>query len=130
MTRSDNRPDPDDLFADTRMSFGDHLEDLRLHLWRALAGFAVAMVLSLLIAKPVLYNIIIRPVETQLQEFYDDLAKRRASEVIADLATNKDQDANKAQHVQFEFDRQQIEDLLKGREVKPVENPEALPTEG
>jgi sec-independent protein translocase protein TatC len=30
--------DPDDFFAETRMSFGDHIEDLRGHLWRAIGG--------------------------------------------------------------------------------------------
>ncbi len=32
-------PDPDDMFADTRMSFGEHIEDLRTHLLRAIYGF-------------------------------------------------------------------------------------------
>ena len=32
-------PDPDDMFADTRMSFGEHIEDLRSHLLRAIYGF-------------------------------------------------------------------------------------------
>ena len=36
--------DPEDMFSDTRMSFGDHLEDLRTHLWRAVKGFFIAMV--------------------------------------------------------------------------------------
>ncbi len=26
--------DPDDFFSETRMTFGDHLEDLRIHLSR------------------------------------------------------------------------------------------------
>jgi sec-independent protein translocase protein TatC len=34
----------EDMFADTRMSFGDHLEDLRTHLWRAIKGFVIIMV--------------------------------------------------------------------------------------
>jgi sec-independent protein translocase protein TatC len=129
MSRADSRPDPDDLFADTRMSFGDHLEDLRVHLWRALAGFGVAMVFSLLIAKPVLYNIIIRPVEIQLQEFYAELADRRAKEVIGDLGKYKDEEATKPRVVEFELSRKQIEAILKGQAIEPVENPEKLPDE-
>jgi len=39
---SNGSPDPDDFFSETRMTFGDHLEDLRRHLWRAVAGFGVA----------------------------------------------------------------------------------------
>ena len=34
----------EDMFADTRMSFGDHLEDLRTHLWRAIKGFFIIIV--------------------------------------------------------------------------------------
>ena len=51
----DNRDiDPDDFFADTRMSFGDHIEDLRVHLLRAVKGFmffciAPALVVSVLL---------------------------------------------------------------------------------
>ncbi len=51
----DRENDPDDLFKDTRMSFGDHLEDLRLHLWRAIIGFLIAMVVSFFICRPAMY---------------------------------------------------------------------------
>lgn len=36
-----------DLFDDTTMSFGEHLEVLRVHLWKALLGTAVAVVFCL-----------------------------------------------------------------------------------
>ncbi len=39
--------DPEDMFAETRMSFGDHLEELRTHLWRAIKGFIIAMIICL-----------------------------------------------------------------------------------
>ncbi len=35
--------DPDDFFVETRMSFGDHIEELRLHLWRAIAGLVLCL---------------------------------------------------------------------------------------
>jgi len=38
---------PKDLFSDTTMSFGEHLEALRSHLWKALAGVAIGCVFSL-----------------------------------------------------------------------------------
>ena len=38
MSFANTTPDPDDFFAETRMSFGEHLEDLRTHLWRAVKG--------------------------------------------------------------------------------------------
>jgi len=38
MPRANQYNDSEDMFADTRMSFGDHIEELRTHLLRALAG--------------------------------------------------------------------------------------------
>lgn len=64
-------PDPDDLFSDTRMTFGEHIEDLRTHLMRAVVGFAVAFVASFLIAKPVL-RFIAAPVEQQLLHYHKE----------------------------------------------------------
>jgi sec-independent protein translocase protein TatC len=80
--------DPEDMFSDTRMSFGDHLEDLRTHLWRAVKGFFIAMALSLCIGNYVV-GFIAAPVENQLQNFYDRQSKKQA----ADL-TEKAKDPN------------------------------------
>lgn len=52
-----------DLFDDTTMSFGEHLEALRYHLIMAIIGFAVAMTLMLFCSKP-LMRIVITPVES------------------------------------------------------------------
>lgn len=38
--------DPDDFFSETRMSFGDHIEELRLYLWRAIGGLAFCLVIG------------------------------------------------------------------------------------
>ena len=63
--------DPEDLFADTRMSFGDHIEELRYHLWRAVIGFLIAMVVALLPPiGPFAMHVITKPVEDELQAFY------------------------------------------------------------
>ena len=37
--RGDPYPDPDDMFADTRMTLGGHIEELRSHLLRRLRLF-------------------------------------------------------------------------------------------
>jgi sec-independent protein translocase protein TatC len=70
-----NQPDPDDLFAETRMSFGEHIEDLRRHLWRAIAGFLVCLLFSFFIGQPIL-EFIKKPVETELARFYANRAKK------------------------------------------------------
>src|SRR5262245_61897927 len=85
--------DPDDLFADSRMSFGDHPEDLRLHLWRALLGLGLAVPLGFTldvvgyatgtpvgVGKPV-QDLMTWPARKQLEEFYD----RRADRVLRQL---------------------------------------------
>src|SRR5208282_5933622 len=72
-----------DPLVASRMPFGDHLEELRSRMWRALCGFAVIVALvfavdgiglltntSLGIAKPVM-GLIARPVEQELQHLYD-----------------------------------------------------------
>jgi sec-independent protein translocase protein TatC len=69
MSNDTEHPDPDDMFADTRMSFGDHIEDLRTHLLRALKGFAIGMLIGLWpLGKPVL-GIIVDPLDEQLYKF-------------------------------------------------------------
>jgi len=130
MARSKETPtDPDDMFADTRMSFGDHLEELRIHLWRAVIGFVIAMFLSFLIGKPVLYTFIIRPVEKQLQEFYEFRKNKRAQEVLAEAQTNKENVANQPTIVKIQLPRQMLKDLGQGKEPGPIEEPEKLTDE-
>ena len=65
-------PDQDDFFAETRMSFGDHLEDLRTHLWRAIAGFGVALVFGFVIGQPVM-RFLSSPAEAELRELLGPL---------------------------------------------------------
>jgi sec-independent protein translocase protein TatC len=71
-------PDPDDMFADTRMSFGDHIEELRGHILRAVYGFLVAMVVCILPpVGPWAVKFITSPVEEQLQIFYERYTKNQ-----------------------------------------------------
>src|SRR5882762_10583854 len=109
MTRN-GQPDADDLFADTRMSFGDHIEDLRKHLWRAVIGFFVAMVVSFSFSYYVL-QFIKAPVEAALKEFN----KKRDIETNKDLKRNDDpilQAANLPKEVQYEFRPSELARLL------------------
>ncbi len=72
--------DPEDMFADTRMSFGDHLEELRTHLWRAVKGFALAMALALCVGNYVV-EFIAAPVERQLKVFNERVGARKAADM-------------------------------------------------
>lgn len=70
MKQGNNYIDPDDYFSETRMSFGDHIEDLRTHLWRAVKGFFLAVILSFFVGWWVL-DFITAPVTAQLEAFYE-----------------------------------------------------------
>jgi sec-independent protein translocase protein TatC len=61
--------DFDDPFAATRMPVGDHIEDLRRCLWRAVIGFMVGMVVSFFLGHHVL-EWIAAPARQQLGEFH------------------------------------------------------------
>lgn len=95
MPRASSSPGyPDDIFADTRMSFGDHIDELRTRLIRALKalvfflfiGFIVDGVGQFLgnekigIGRPVMKTIV-DPVESQVRNFYH----RRAMAAIGRL---------------------------------------------
>jgi sec-independent protein translocase protein TatC len=84
----------DDLFADTRMSFGDHLEELRSRMWKAVKGLLLCLVLGFILdgigstmgwkwfglGKPVL-EMIKAPVEEQMDAFYDERAWKAIDEL-------------------------------------------------
>jgi sec-independent protein translocase protein TatC len=77
MPRSDVHADPEDYFADTRMSFGDHIEELRTHLLRAITGFIVGMLVAFIFSSWV-FHLITAPVEEQLMGFYNRRVEREA----------------------------------------------------
>jgi sec-independent protein translocase protein TatC len=124
MVRPSNNHDPEDMFADTRMSFGDHLEDLRTHLWRAIYGFVIAMLISFAFGREVLYYIIIRPVEVQLQAFYDEHYANRAKEILAEVAANPNVKANKPQIFWIDSLPEELQKKVASGDLKPEEIPD------
>jgi sec-independent protein translocase protein TatC len=110
MSRAARDIDPDDMFSDTRMSFGDHLEDLRMHLWRAIIGFLVGLVISLFIGKDVLV-FIAKPVERELLGFY----QRRTEKIQQRLTDENDtslEQTNKAKEIELQFNRRELQKIL------------------
>ncbi len=57
-----------DLFDESTMSFGEHLEVLRGHLWKALIGLAIGVIASLLYCKPII-DIVSEPIDQALIEY-------------------------------------------------------------
>jgi sec-independent protein translocase protein TatC len=92
----------DDFFKETRMSFGDHLEELRSRMWRAIKGLGLCLVIGFIldsvgdrlgykwlgIGKPMLH-IITEPVEEQVKEFYHERNQKVRDEVAAAQADDK-----------------------------------------
>ena len=56
-----------DLFDDSTMSFGEHLEVLRIHLWKALIGLFVCVIGSLFVGDRVI-DIVRKPIDDALRE--------------------------------------------------------------
>jgi sec-independent protein translocase protein TatC len=66
----------EDLFKDTTMTFGEHLEELRGALWRALAGLIVGMAIGLVVGKQAV-EFIEEPLASALRRYY--LQRARSS---------------------------------------------------
>lgn len=88
----------DDPFAATRMSFGDHVEELRMRLWRALAGFGVALVLGFFFS-PTVLGFIAAPVDRALTKFHE----RRIDKLLERLQEGDPEllDANQPRDVEL-----------------------------
>jgi sec-independent protein translocase protein TatC len=127
----------EDMFADTRMTFGEHIEDLRVHLWRAIIGFVLIMLMVFVcdgiglltgtrfgIGRPML-DFIISPLRGQLAEFKDRKSKR----LLEELETNGElKAANRPHFVKMSVNAVQLEAALRGESSGGVIPP--LPENG
>jgi sec-independent protein translocase protein TatC len=128
--RADNS---DDLFADTRMSFGEHIEELRTHLVKALKGLLFCLLIGFVldgiglalgvpwigVGRP-MFDVITRPVKEQLTAFYD----RKLEKLKLEAAQNQ-QTAIEATQPRIVPLRLSAEDRAKllGRPVQPGDEP-------
>ncbi len=76
----------DDLFEGSKMTFGEHLEELRVALWRAVLGLAIGVAIGFLIGDKVVI-FIQTPLVAAMEEYLlnrslEDLAKRYQAEGI------------------------------------------------
>lgn len=99
---------PDDIFADTRMSFGDHIEELRKYLLRAIYGLLVILIGGFILdgvgealeienlglGRPML-KVIVDPVETQVRDFYtarNQKSQKKLNDISSTKATKSELD--------------------------------------
>jgi sec-independent protein translocase protein TatC len=94
-----------DLFDDTTMSFGEHLEELRMRLWRAIVGLILVTCVTMYFGDQVMY-IVRKPIEDALK------ARGRGTEL--------------SQEISRMFDLQKLKDWWNGK--LPVEPPPPEPT--
>ncbi len=100
-SRRDTVESPDDIFAETRMSFGDHIEELRKYLLRAIYGLLVVLVGGFFLdgigeylesdyiglGRPML-QVIVYPAESQVRAFYarrNEKALKKLTEIQSDV---------------------------------------------
>ncbi len=115
--------DSEDYFKDTRMSFGDHLEDLRVHLWRAVIGFLIGVIAAFFFGNKIV-EFIAWPVEQQLGKFYE-----RRLELVEEKLKKEDPDIlrlNEPKPLKMYMARSDFERLFK---VK-VDNADVVKTGG
>jgi sec-independent protein translocase protein TatC len=67
------RPSDEDLFQSSTMTFGEHLEELRVCLIRASLGLAVAVLVGFFVARPVVH-LIEEPLRRALGKYYSERA--------------------------------------------------------
>lgn len=77
------------LFEDTKMTFGEHLEELRVCLTKAIIGLVIGSAIGLLLAKQVM-GVIQSPIETALRKHFsllavDELKAEYAGEITKEL---------------------------------------------
>lgn len=97
----------DDFFADTRMSFGEHIEDLRTHLIRALKWFALGLILGFVFAKSML-DYITKPVDAAIANFYEERRK-----TVGEGADKPEHPLNKPITLMIDIPAQELLKLVK-----------------
>jgi sec-independent protein translocase protein TatC len=71
--------DDKDLFQDSTMTFGEHLEELRVCLFRAIVGLAICCVIGLIVGDRVA-DFIQGPLRKALERYYEDQAVKKSSD--------------------------------------------------
>jgi sec-independent protein translocase protein TatC len=89
MTDFPGPTDTDDFFAASRMSLGDHLEELRQRLWRAILGFVVGLVVGFCVS-PYLLEWVAAPLDAELLRLYERRAAAVADRLARGELTNED----------------------------------------
>ena len=77
------KPKEEDLFEESTMTFGEHLEELRDCLVRSVYGLVIAVVIGFLVGDRVV-QLIKLPLERALESYCRDISERKADKLIQD----------------------------------------------
>lgn len=135
--RRGNNEYDEDFFKESRMSFGDHLEELRTRMWRAIKGLGFCLVIGFVldgigdraglpwlgVGKPMLV-VITEPVESQVKAFYE----RRNEETKARLTKAREDDPNapiaRTSQLSVKIPVSAFQEKFKGMELQDPESKE------
>lgn len=104
------KPHDDDLFKDSVMTFGEHLEELRSCLFKAVIGLFVGFLIGLYFADWVV-NVIQAPLVTALQQYYLEDALAEYKKINPDY-TEEDLDKIHEQRMAYHIEYVQPDKLL------------------
>lgn len=121
----------DDFFKESRMSFGDHLDELRTRMWRAIKGLAFCLVIGfaldalgdalelkwLGVGKPML-KIITDPVEKQVKEFYHERTERVRKQVDKSKDVKSTEKISQFNGVRMRIPTREFTDAFDGLKLK------------
>jgi sec-independent protein translocase protein TatC len=135
---------PDDIFDQTRMSFGDHIEELRSRLLKAIYGLLFFLIIGFIldsigeqldkpwlgIGRPMM-RVITEPVESQARAFYarrNELAKKRLPTVTTANVNPDEERLVREKLARYAGDLSQLSsDELAVLRASPREMPVMLP---
>jgi sec-independent protein translocase protein TatC len=118
----------DDPFKDSVMTFGEHLNELRSCLWRAILGLGVGVLLGFFFADDIV-KFIQSPLEDALQTYYRNAAEDELHRINPN-ASQADIDRVEKDGMVFErvyVDPKQITDPAEKSSAAPVPPPDAGP---
>jgi sec-independent protein translocase protein TatC len=132
---------PDDIFKDTRMSFGDHIEELRTRMFRAIKWLLLFMVIGFIldaigksagnpkigIAFPML-QVITDPIESQVRDFYYRRAMNDSARKLAELTNAKPAEIQEIEK-KLEANGNNLSSLTAGEREMLLGAPSEMPVE-
>lgn len=130
---------PDDMFADTRMSLGEHIEELRYRMLNALKCLLVFLVIGFVldgigvsignkkigIGMPML-DVITEPVKEQTKDFYYRQAEKAANEKLAQLTESTPEEIARIRQ-KLKDSENNLSELTAEERRKLLGSPEEMP---